>query len=127
LQYKAGVRKESGALFHTGYIKIQTFKSEAVVREPVRKGNLVTLSMVMLDYDYDAASDVFSFDDVFFSGALQQSDWELSFPIEKIGKQVMAVFIDVFGNEAREVIPGETFGVRRASASPRSTRKRKHR
>lgn len=125
LQYKAGVRRESGALFQTGYIRIRTFKSEAVVREPVRRDNLETLSMVMLDYDYNANSDVFSFDDVFFSGALQQSNWELSFPVERVGKQVMAVFVDVFGNEAREVIPGETFGVRRASVSPRTTRKRK--
>lgn len=40
----------------------------------------------------------------------------LRFPVESIGWQVMAVFIDICGNEAREVIPGERLGKRVAVA-----------
>jgi site-specific DNA-methyltransferase (adenine-specific)/adenine-specific DNA-methyltransferase len=36
---------------------------------------------------------------------------EVRFPLELIGKQVMAVFVDIYGNEAREVIPASQFGV----------------
>src|SRR5207247_8452174 len=86
-----------------------TFESGEVVSEPVRKkGNRETLSTVMLDYDYNG--DVFDLDRVFFADAIEKVDWEVRFPVESVGGQVMAVFIDIYGNEAREVIPGERLG-----------------
>jgi site-specific DNA-methyltransferase (adenine-specific)/adenine-specific DNA-methyltransferase len=52
LKFECGVRKGKGDSPGTAYIKIKTFKSKVVVREPMRKkGNLETLSMVMTDYD----------------------------------------------------------------------------
>jgi hypothetical protein len=79
------------------------------VREPLRKkGNRETLSTVMLDYDYNG--DVFDLDRVFFADAIEKTGWEVRFPVESIGSQVMAVFIDIYGNEAREVIPGDRLG-----------------
>ena len=54
LKYRTGTEKPKDELFEYGFIKIETFKSDAVVREPFKKkGNLETLSMVMLDFDYD--------------------------------------------------------------------------
>lgn len=48
LEYETGVNKRKGEEIEEGFIKIKTFKSEAVVREPMRKkGNRETLSMVM--------------------------------------------------------------------------------
>jgi hypothetical protein len=32
------------------------------------------------------------------------------FPLEMLGKQIMAVFVDIYGNEARELIPATQFG-----------------
>jgi DNA modification methylase len=123
LEYKAGVNKREGELFNEGFIKLKTFKSEAVVRDPVRKkGNRETLSMVMLDYDFDAVSDVFAFDAVFYAEDIAKADWEIRFPIGAIGNQVMAVFLDIYGNEAREVIPGNTF--KPAAALAKTTKKR---
>lgn len=111
LEYEAGTSKIKGVVGEEGFIKIKTFKSEAVVREPMRKkGNRETLSMVMLDYDFDSDSDVFVFDEVFYAEAIEKANWEVRFPVAKIGKQVMAVFIDIYGNEAREVIAGSKFG-----------------
>ena len=117
------------ALIEEGFIRIKIFKSEAVVREPMRKkGNRETLSMVMLDFDYDRESDVFAFDAVFYAEAIERANWEVRFPVEAIGNQVMAVFVDIYGNEAREVIPGSRFGVGKAKVSvtpAKSTKKKR--
>jgi 16S rRNA G966 N2-methylase RsmD len=110
LEYECGVNQRNGELLPEAFIRIKTFKSEAVVREPLqKKGNRETLSMVMLDYDYNG--DVFDLDAVFFADAIEKSGWEIWFPVESVGEQVMAVFIDIYGNEAREVIPGELLGM----------------
>lgn len=109
LDYDCGVAKRKGELLSEAFISIKTFKSEAVVREPLRKkGNRETLSMVMLDYDYDG--EVFDQDAVFFADAIEKAGWEVRFPVECVGPEVMAVFVDIYGNEAREVIPGEKLG-----------------
>ncbi len=111
LGYEVGIRKRKGELLDEAFIRIKTFKSEAIVREPFRKkGNRETLSMVMLDYDFDWASDVFNFDAVFYASDIEKANWELWFPVEFIGEKVMAVFIDIYGNEARELIPANQFG-----------------
>ncbi len=112
LKFECGIRKGKGESQDTAYIKIKTFKSEAVVREPMRKkGNLETLSMVMLDYDFDDNSQVFDLDAVFYADALEKTGWALNFPIDSIGKKIMAVFIDIYGNEARVVIEPDQFGI----------------
>jgi len=108
LKFKCGVGKRKGELLKEGFIGIQTFKSEAVVREPLRKkGNLETLSMVMLDYDYD--SEVFDLDAVFYADELAKANWEARFPLEPLGGKLMAVFIDIYGNEARVVLDASEF------------------
>lgn len=110
LDYVATANKRKGELLSEGVIRIKTFKSEAVVRDSTKKANRETLSMVMLDYDFDTESDVFDLDAVFYAEAIQKADWEVRFPLESIGKQLMAVFVDIYGNEAREVIPASKFG-----------------
>lgn len=111
LDYVVTATKRKGGLLSEGVIRIKTFKSEAVVRDSTKKANRETLSMVMLDYDFDKESDVFDLDAVFYAEAIQKTDWEVRFPLESVGKQVMAVFVDIYGNEAREVIPASKFGL----------------
>lgn len=49
LDYTVGCDKTEG------FIRINKFYSEAVVREPMKKNaNRETLSMIMVDYDYNA-------------------------------------------------------------------------
>lgn len=121
LDYNCGVARRKGELPSEAFIRIKTFKSEAVVREPLRKkGNRETLSMVMLDYDYDGV--VFDQDAVFFADAIEKVGWEVRFPVESVGRQVMAVFVDIYGNEACEVIPGEKLG-RAAAPAPQAKKK----
>lgn len=114
LEYETGMKAKPSS---EAFISVKTFKSEAQVREPLRKkGNRETLSMVMLDYDFDSESDLFELDAVFYADAIEKVDWEISFPVENVGRQVMAVFVDIYGNEARELIPGERFMAQKAAA-----------
>ena len=109
LEYECGSSKKKDELFSEAFIRIKTFKSEAIVREPIRKkGNLETLSMIMLDYDCDG--NVFDLDAVFYANEIEKAGWEVRFPIESIEQQMMVVFVDIYGNEARVVIPAERFG-----------------
>ena len=105
LKFECVSNKEKGKSAEEGTIRITTFKSEAVVREPFRKKeNLETLSMVMLDYDFDEDSQVFDLDAVCYAEALAKENWEIRVPLERLGQKLMAVFIDIYGNEARVVI-----------------------
>jgi DNA modification methylase len=111
LKFECGKGKRKGELFDEGFIRIKTFKSEAVVREPARKKeNLETLSMVMLDYDFDTKSQMFELDAVCYADAIKEQNWEVRFPLEQLGDKMMAVFIDIYGNEARILIESEQFG-----------------
>lgn len=114
LDYEMGMKAKSSS---EAFIRVKTFKSEAQVREPLRKKfNLETLSMVMLDYDFDSESDLFELDAVFYADAIEKADWEIRFPVKNVGRQVMAVFVDIYGNEARELIPGERFMTKKDAA-----------
>lgn len=110
LEYTVGRGNPEGELLEEAFIRIDRFYSEAAVREPMQKrGNRETLSMVMLDYDYDAESDVFDLDDVYYAGGIEAAGWEVRFPANRVGEKVMAVFLDIYGNEARVVIPATEF------------------
>ena len=115
LKYSVGVEKRGTNFF----IKIETFKSEAKIPEALKVDeNRGTLSMVMLDYDYRKG--VFEFDDVFYSDGLKKNKWALSFPSDNVGENVMVIFIDIYGNEARELISARDFKKR-----PIATKKKK--
>jgi hypothetical protein len=57
--------------------------------------------MVMLDYDFDG--EVFDLDDVFYAEDLEKSGYEVRFPSEKIDEQCVIIYLDIFGNEKREI------------------------
>jgi hypothetical protein len=112
LRYKTGKEKnrQGGSGGEKGFIKIETFKSDAVVREPYgKKGNLETLSMVMLDLDYDEKTKLFDFDEVYYADEIAKDDWKVRFDMKRLGKKMMAVFVDIYGNEARSLIDKAEF------------------
>nr|QNO51361.1 hypothetical protein FBLENPID_00013 [Methanosarcinales archaeon ANME-1 ERB6] len=88
-------------------IKIEKFKSNILSRKPLEFENRETLSMVMVDYNYDG--EVFDFDDVFYAEDLKKNEWEVHFGTDKITGQIMIIYIDIFGNEKREVKRLEDF------------------
>jgi len=91
-------------LGHSGkdaVIKIKKFESNIISKKPLHYENMETLSMVMVDYDYDGK--VFNFDDVFYAEDLKKQDYEIRFDSNKLDGQMMLIYIDIFGNEKREV------------------------
>lgn len=95
------IEPRPGQLMDEAVIHIKTFKSRAMVKGATQKGNLETLSMVMVDYDYDG--EVFALDEVFYAADIAKNDWQVRFPLESLGKQVMIIYMDIYGNEYREV------------------------
>ncbi len=126
LKYRTGVEKVKGESFGYSFIKIETFKSDAVVREPFKKkGNLETLSMVILDLDYDERTKIFDLDAVHYADAIEKEGWKLRFRTDQLGKKVMAVFLDIYGNEARVLIDAGEFGKGTEKDAPRKKRGKK--
>ncbi|MDP2753526.1 MAG: site-specific DNA-methyltransferase [Nitrospirota bacterium] len=82
-------------------IKIEKFQSKIISRKPLEFANLETLSMVMLDYDFNG--EVFDLDEVFYAEDLKKNGYELRFTEDKAKEQMMIIYIDIFGNEKREV------------------------
>ena len=103
-EYYLDKPKGQVGLGHSGrnaVVKIKEFESNIISKKPLHYENMETLSMVMVDYDYD--SKVFDFDDVFYAEDLKKQDYEIRFDANKLDGQMMLIYIDIFGNEKREV------------------------
>lgn len=110
VEWTVGVKKSEGQLLDEAFLKVKKFESRARLRNEDVYGGLETLSMVMLDYDYKDG--VFDLDAVFYNSELEASGWQARFPHEGLGENLMAVFIDIHGNEARHLIPREEFSLK---------------
>jgi site-specific DNA-methyltransferase (adenine-specific)/adenine-specific DNA-methyltransferase len=95
------VNPRDGQLIDEAVIQIKTFKGKAMVKGATQKGNRETLSMVMVDFDYDG--EVFNVDAIFYAGDIERNDWEVRMPLESLGQRAMVVYIDIYGNEYREI------------------------
>lgn len=82
-------------------VKIKKFKSNVLSRKPVEFKNLETLSMVMVDYNFNG--EVFDIDQYWFAESLEKDGYEIRFDPKKVEKQIMIIYMDIFGNEKREV------------------------
>jgi site-specific DNA-methyltransferase (adenine-specific)/adenine-specific DNA-methyltransferase len=89
-------------------IKIKKFESRIISKKLLKFENLETLSIVMIDYDHDGK--VFDFDEVFYAEDLKQKKYEIRFDSGKIDGQAMIIYLDIFGNEKREVKKLKDFG-----------------
>lgn len=123
VDWSVGVKKRKGQLLEEAVLKVRKFQSYARLRGKETCGGLESFSMLMLDFDYDG--DVFDLDAVLYAHQLEEADWEAWFPVETLGEQVMAVFIDIHGNEARDLIPREKFGLKPAKAVRKTAKKAK--
>ena len=71
---------------------------------------------------------IFERDAVLYADAVKDQNWEVRFPLDQLGENLMAVFIDIYGNEARVLIEAEQFGRApknggKVEAADRSTKK----
>ncbi len=95
------ISKSNEELFNKAIISIIKFTSTILSKKPLKFENRETLSMIMIDYDYDG--NVFDFDNVFYAEDIKKQDWEVRLDTDKITNQIMIIYIDIFGNEKREV------------------------
>jgi len=108
------------SLFEEAVIKINSFISESMAKDAFGKGNLETLSMVLVDYNYPfdptrtgkESPPPFELDEVFFSTDLEKNDWQIRIPLSTLGDAIMLIYIDIFGNEYTEVKALSDFGTK---------------
>lgn len=83
-------------------VKIKKFESKARLRGKEKVSKHDALSMVMVDYNYNGK--VFDLDKAFYANAIKDNKWTIELPAKEIEGDVMLVFLDIYGNEARIVI-----------------------
>ncbi|MFH1863839.1 MAG: site-specific DNA-methyltransferase [bacterium] len=84
-----------------GVIKIKTFKSEAMTKGASTLDNRESLSMVMVDFNYDG--ETFNLEKVYYASDIEKNKWEIHCPVASIKNQLMIVYLDIYGNEYREI------------------------
>jgi DNA modification methylase len=91
-----------------GLIKISKFESKGLGK-PVADDSdeLKYLAMVMIDKDYKGK--IFNLCEVVFAEKIE--DGEVYFDFDGAGQEIMAIYLDVYGNEFREVLKSSDFKV----------------
>ena len=82
-------------------IKIKTFKSEAMLKGASQIPNRESLSMIMVDFDYNG--DTFNLQKVFYASEIEKNNWEVHLPVESFKNKIMIIYLDIYGNEYREI------------------------
>jgi len=109
VEWEVKTKKPKGQLFNVATLKTKKFKSRAWIKGEAQKGEKETLTMLMVDLNYDGA--VFDLDKAFYGEELEENDWEAFFSPEEMGEKIMAVWIDHHGNESKAVITRKQFGL----------------
>lgn len=122
VKWSARLRRRKGSEDHETVIKIRSFQTKARLRGRETIGGLETLAMMMVDPNYDGT--VFKFQIVLFAHELEAHKWEACIAVEQLGASAMAVFVDIYGNESRELIPREAL-VRSGGPMEKPVSKRK--
>jgi site-specific DNA-methyltransferase (adenine-specific)/adenine-specific DNA-methyltransferase len=82
-------------------IKIKTFKSEAMLKGASQIPNRESLSMIMVDFDYNG--DTFNLQKVLYASEIEKNNWEVHLPVESFKDKSMIICLDIYGNEYREI------------------------
>lgn len=109
------IKKRKGKKIEEACLELKSFESRARLRGTDTKGGLETFSTLMFDFDYNG--EVFDMDAVIFAHELEESQWQTWFSLDKLGENLMIVFLDIYGNEAREVLQRDRFAPAPVEAS----------
>ena len=102
------IEKPKNQLLEYAVIKIKTFKSEAMLKGASQLGNRQSLSMIMVDFNYDG--EIFNLDKVYYASEIEKNGGKVYLPLENIKRQIMIIYLDIYGNEYREVKTLQDFG-----------------
>ncbi|MCK4359674.1 MAG: site-specific DNA-methyltransferase [Candidatus Cloacimonetes bacterium] len=96
------IRKEK-TLFDNYVIEIKEFEPIQISKNPLKFENPKeeALSMVMLDTDYDG--EIFNIDNYFFGDEIKKNNYKISIQEENVGEKIMIIYLDILGNEKKEV------------------------
>ncbi|MBW2006161.1 MAG: site-specific DNA-methyltransferase [Deltaproteobacteria bacterium] len=95
------IEKSKGQLPEYAVIKIKTFKSEAMLKGASQLGNWESLSMVIVDFDYNG--EVFNLGKVYYASEIEKNGWKVFLPKGNFKDRIMIIYLDIYGNEYREV------------------------
>jgi site-specific DNA-methyltransferase (adenine-specific)/adenine-specific DNA-methyltransferase len=98
-------------------VRILEFESEAYAARP-SDVDIADRAMVMADYDYDGT--VFDLDAVAYAEDLEARQWELRIPVSEIGTKIMLIYLDLYGNEHREIKEVGDFAAQEPTESRRA-------
>jgi len=102
------IEKPKNQLLEYAVIKIKTFKSEAMLKGASQLANRESLSMIMVNFDYDG--EIFNLDKTFYASEIEKNGWKVFLPLENIKKKIMIIYLDIYGNEYREIKTLRDFG-----------------
>lgn len=86
-----------------GRLFVEKFSAEARIKGKYEYIGFEAFAMLLVDYSYDGK--VFSVDGVFYHDDFKEG--AVDFPVGRIKKQAMLIFIDKFGNEYRTIYGGQ--------------------
>jgi len=69
--------------------------------------NRKSLSMIMVDFDYDG--EIFNLDKSYYASEIEKNGWKVLLPLENLKKQIMIIYLDIYGNEYREIKTPQDF------------------
>jgi site-specific DNA-methyltransferase (adenine-specific)/adenine-specific DNA-methyltransferase len=101
------IEKAKGQTLEYATIKIKTFKSEAMLKGASQLANRESLSMIMVDFNYDG--EIFNLDKVYYASEIEKNGWKVFLPKEEFKGQIMIIYLDIYGNEYREIKTLEDF------------------
>jgi site-specific DNA-methyltransferase (adenine-specific)/adenine-specific DNA-methyltransferase len=106
------VAKPKDRLFEEAVIRIKKFRSNIISKKPIPEEEVgfKALSMVMIDYDYNG--EYFDMRDKWFAQDLEKNAYEIRFPAERLNDRMMIIYMDVFGNERKEIKGRKDFKIK---------------
>jgi len=66
-----------------------------------QRENRESLSMIMVDFSYDG--DIFNPEKVYYASEIEKNGWKVALPVDAFEEQIMIIYLDIYGNEYREV------------------------
>lgn len=90
-------------IFDHYVIKIKEFEPIQISKNPIKFANPKeeALSMVMLDTDYNEK--VFNINRYFFGDEIKKNNYKISIPKQDVGEKIMILYLDILGNEKKEL------------------------
>lgn len=104
--------KDPQKLIEELIIEIKRFEPIQITKKPIDFSDMEALSMVMIDRDYDG--EFFNLTDHFFRDKIKKEGFKVKIPYDGIGERLMVIYLDVLGNEKREVLTLKDFKMGRS-------------